>query len=182
MSVSIIHKEISGLTAGELRVLTVKRNKRAVFLLSSYATLLFLFIYGIGPRYYLAMKGISPPGLRRSHLDPKLVVKVAPILFIFLVSMISYFIIGDFLKTAYKLHKDIRKGQKEIISFIPSKIPMPYFKRYFLNTPFSSKPQIEISEKTFYSIADDNYLVAEIAPESNYIFSIYLNNELIEFI
>jgi hypothetical protein len=181
MSVNIIHTETVLLTEGEYRVLKVKRNKRFLMLLSTYVVLILIFIYGLGPRYWLAKQGISPRGPRNSSLDPELVVKVAPPLFIFLVLVISYFIVRDFLRTVYKLQKDINGTKKQLVSFIPSKVPMPYFKRYFLNTPFNIKPQIEISEKTFFSIADNNYLVAEIAPSSEYIFSILLNNEIIEF-
>ena len=182
MSVKIIHTEPQPLTQGELRVLKIKRNKRFYFLLSAWFVIMAIISYELGFRYWAAKQGIQTRvGYRGARLEPELVLKVVPPFFLFLLIVISYFIINDFLKSAYKVHKDIAGGSKNVISFIPSKVPMPFFRRYFLNTPFDKKPQLEISEADFYKLQDDSYVVAEVAPSSQYIFCLRINNEVVEF-
>lgn len=168
------------LTAGDLKELTERRNRKLLFLLPPYFSLVTIGIYllisgasGVNGAFHKDVikneEGVSRFG------------EVAPYVISFFLLMATIYFIRLFLQMIYPLMRDIREGKKQEYYFNTSKSAMPLFNRYYISTPLYDKQQVEISREVFDSITDNEELVLEAGPRSLVILKVKLKGSEIEF-
>jgi hypothetical protein len=147
------------------------RNRKRLYLFSTYGVFLLVFSYAW-------LYGFSGG---RGHIKPEQFERVAPIFFSFSFILLTVFFVRYWMQTVHQFNKDLRRNEKEVIEFACTKYQMGFFNRYYLKTPLEKKQVVEISKETFEKLFPAQNLVFEVAPYSKTIFNLKAGGENIHY-
>jgi len=161
------------LTKEEEAVLRKMKNKKLVFLFTTYLTLtgiiIYAWIYGVQRSYRW-----GPDEVARAK-------KLAPFLMSFLFLLLTIYFYYYFKNSIHPLIKDLKSGLKKNHYFIPGKYMPPFVAEYYLKTPLSKIPLIKVDKDFYAAIQADSTACISYAPYSKFVLSVEVDREKINF-
>ena len=173
-SAHIIKYEFVSFNKEDISILKNRRNAKLRYIISTYIALLSLLGMGLVIGYMNAYAGLA-------GFDIVLINRVAPVFFSFLTILLTYFFYKFYRQVVHPLNKDLKSGSKQLIWFNTKKYAMPFFNRYYLYIPLTTRPQVEIGKEDFFMLPEDACMTLETGKNSEYILRINFNDTKIDF-
>lgn len=175
----ISYTEEQQLQPEEIQLLRDKVFRQVIIYLPIYV----LFLGGVLILYYnapMAFKMIVDP----SDLDDEemtRMLKLGPYIGLFVFLIATIFFGKIFYQFILPLFKDIKDKTKTLIFYKPGKTAMTVFNRYYLSTPLFTKRQIQIDDKDFTIISEDEELCLEVSKSSLVVLGLKQNDKKINY-
>ena len=170
---AVLLQEQKSMSPGEIRILQMIRNKKLLFIVSSYCT--FLAILALG---WLYGGGRSA---RWGEEEVRRYRYVAPIVIAFFFIVLTIYFVNYYLKSLYPYIKDIKRGVKELLYFEPDSYKTPFFDTYYIRTVSKKNSLVRISKELYDAIQPGCKACMAISPAARFVFSIDVNGKKMEF-
>ncbi len=161
------------LTTEERIILEKIRNKKLLFIASTYGTLVVVLIIGW-------IKGWLESTHRGEEETNRFSI-IAPFLIAFFFIMLTGYFIKYYIKAVHPFVLDLKRGNKELVYFTPEKYKTPFFAEYFLKTELKKKKLVRISLEMYDSIQYQSSACIYLAPVSQFVFKIVVDDKSISF-
>jgi hypothetical protein len=164
-------REQQPLTNGEKYILQTIRNKKLLFLLGAYISLVGVLVrvcYNLWENMSQKLKLIW-------FINTPLVI----ISFFFLA--LTIFFLKYYLEAVHPFMKDLKRGMKDIIWFNPERYKTPFFEEFYLKTVFKKMPLVKINKEIYDAIHDKATACISISPSARFVFSIDIEGHLLQF-
>jgi hypothetical protein len=161
------------LTRGEIFTLKAARNKKLLYILSTYGTLAIVLIFAM-IRGWERAAYYSEDELASAN-------KIGPYFFAFFFLLLTVYFVRYYFQPVHPYVKDLREKQKKTIFFQPLHYKTPAFEEFFLTTPLDKKPLVRIYRADYEEFITGDTLCFDTAPHSGYIFRLLKNEKEIKF-
>jgi hypothetical protein len=98
---------------------------------------------------------------------------------IFLVA--TFFFVKFLIQSIIPIIRDIKNEKKLLVYYIPAKLSMPPFKKYYISTPLFKNQQVEVSKEEFESLNKSEELCLEVAPCSFNVLRLTKDQKVIKY-
>lgn len=161
------------LTGEEIVVLKAAKNKKLLYILSTYGTLSIVLVFammrGWGRAAYYGEDGLAK------------VNKIGPYFFLFVFLLLTVYFVRYYFQSVHPYVKDLREKQKKTIFFQPLRYKTPAFEEFFLTTPLEKKTLVRIMRNDYEEFITGDTFCFDTAPHSGYIFRLMKNEKEIQF-
>lgn len=161
------------LVKDEADVLTKIRNRKLVFILGTYGSLVGVLIYAWIDGFFRSFRW-GPDAVKRYE-------HVAPYLIIFSFVILTIYFIHYYFNSVHPLIKDLKSGMKRIQFFVPGKYQTPFVAEYYLKTPLKKVPLIKIDKDFYDRIHTGSVACICFAPHSKFVLSIEVDRAKVNF-
>jgi hypothetical protein len=161
------------LTREEIFTLKVARNKKLLYILSTYGMLSIVLVFAM----------IRGWGRAARYGEDELarVNKIGPYFFAFIFLLLTYYFIRYYFQSVHPYVKDLKEKQKKTIFFQPLRYKTPAFEEFFFTTPLEKKQLVRVSRADYEEFIAGDTFCFDTAPYSGYIFRLLKNEQKIEF-
>jgi hypothetical protein len=161
------------LTGKEISVLKTTKNKKLLYILSTYGSLTIILIFAMIRGWHRSAV-YSEDALARVN-------KIGPYFFAFFFVLLTAYFIRYYFQSVHPYIKDLREKQKKTIFFQPLRYKTPAFEEFFLTTPLEKKALVRITRYDYEEFINGDTLCFDTAPHSGYIFRLLKNEKEIKF-
>ena len=161
------------LTGKEISVLKTAKNKKLLYILSTYGSLTIVLIFAM-------IKGWTN-AYAYGEGELVRVNKIGPYFFLFIFILLTAYFIRYYFQSVHPYVKDLREKQKKTIFFQPLRYKTPAFEDFFLTTPIEKKALVRITRYDYEEFITGDTLCFDTAPHSGYIFRLLKNEKEIKF-
>lgn len=172
-SIAELIQEQKPLTKEEKRILTKIRDKKLLFIGSSYATMVALLVF-------VLLKYWGDSSLYETEKQ-KLFRTVLPWFMLFLFTILTIYFINYYLKSVHPLVKDLKGGVKELLYFPAQGYKTPFFDGYYLDTPSRKNARIRVSKDFYQLITPNTKVCMSLSLHSRFVFYVEMEGRRIEF-
>lgn len=172
-----IQSELKPLTPGEKDILKKIKKKKSSFFLSTLGGFLVLLTIG----WWLSINMSGTRYGRFSEESIKMIKNLTPFFYLFLVLLLTGYLIYYYTKLVSPFIKDLKEGVKEVLYYNPGKYQTPFFAEYYIVTPLSKKSRVKISKEIFDTIGPASTAAISYSVYSHFIFSIEVDEKEIKF-
>ena len=176
----ISYTEEQQLQPEEIQLLKDKVFRQIIIYLPGYLLLLggALIIYMNAPNSF---KMVVDHNANLDDEETERMWRLAPYVSLFVVLMSTIFFGKIFYQSILPIIKDIKHKTKMLVFYKPEKNAMTVFNRYYLSIPLFSKRQIQIDDKDFNMISDNDEICMEISKSSLIVLGLKKNDKKINY-
>ena len=93
----------------------------------------------------------------------------------------TFFVIKIFIQSIVPMIRDLKKGKKSMLYFVPHKSPISSSNTYFLSLPIYGYPTIEVGAEDFGNPNNKEEFCVEMAPQSAILLQLNKNGKSIKY-
>lgn len=178
ISNTVLLSEQKSLTANERKSLISIRNKKGLYIGSTYLLLsgLLIFAWVNGP--YSGGRR-SKHQITQEDIDRYNV--VAPIVISFLLLLLTIYFFNYYRKTLHTYIKDIKGNIKVLYYFEPESYKTPFFDTYYIKTISRKRPMVRITKELYDAIQPGCKACISMSPFARFVFTIEVEDKKMEF-
>ena len=169
----IVNREQIDLTDADRKMLAKTRQKKTLFMLTAYASLL-LILFVIFLTGNVRGSGNSNEIFEKHH-------RATLILTFSSFTVITLLFIFHYFRAVYPYTKDLKRGIKTISWFYPVGYKTPIFDHFFLKTGSTKKPMLAIPKYAYDAIQPGVLACIMIAPSAKFLLSLDINGFLVAY-
>jgi hypothetical protein len=167
-------REKKPLSQEERQILVKIRDRKLLYVVSTYLVLLAIIAFGI-----FKMKSRLQDDEENKQLP--IFLAVAPYVFgVLFIGLTSYFA-HFYYKVVHPFVKDLKSGTKDVIHFQPEPYKTPFFDAFYVRTPSQKNAMMRIDKEMYQLIRPDATASLTLSTYGRFVFSLEIEGRRLNF-